>query len=386
MKVYPEKWNINWLILIGLLLPFFTLLVRGIFWGRDPFAFYAGVCGRNVSGSLSSNFFEYLLTFVPCDFFVISFLMLLTYVFGLVGLYFFFGNFESEFWTRRLMLYVLTLTPLFFLEGMRFENDLFGWSIAFFGLGLTSLFLRDKKYVFALIIWVLSAIITTLIWLPSIIVMLLIVFLIDYNTKTKKIVLGIGVIGILLVSFNYLLISFRIENIVGEELPLVAIVFILHIVHFYKYIPKKVLVPGILLLGLGLIKAKYMFLATPFLLLGLIQKEKTQGIIIKKEKFEVLLAVVILIPALFIIGLSVEPSHSDLQEIENIIDLADENNLKVYNEWSYGWMFIYKGYDTNFKSSWPNPDWNNLNRPFYAYSKEELPCEKLQGKRSYYCG
>jgi hypothetical protein len=382
-----KKVKNEYLIVLFLFLPFFTLLIRGIGWGADSFAFYAGTCGQPVLNSLSSNFFAGFLPFLNCNFFLTSFVMFLFTSLGFFGLYLFFRNFENKYWSQRLIIYCLTLTPLFFFEFMRFENDLFGWSIAFLGLGLSSYLFSRKHYVFSILIWLLSAVISSIIWLPSIIIMLLACFLIDYDSKAKKVFLALIVISVLLYSFPYLLGSIRFENFIAEEIPLVGLIFVIHIIHFLKWIPKKVLIPATLLLGLGVLKSKYMFLATPFLLLGLIQKEKTIGLKFRGDIIPTTFFVFLLGIGWFVTGLQLEPSHQELEEIQTLIKMSEDSNIPIYNHWESGWYFIYLGYNTKYKASWPNPDWNNLDRPFFVYNKKEkMPCGAVQGlKNSYLC-
>ena len=173
----------------------------------------------------------------------------------------------------------------------------------------------------------------------------------------------------------------------GEEIPLVGLVFILHIFHFWRKIPQPFFYYGILLLLVGALKAKYMFLATPFLLMGLIQKEKSVGLQIRGTKIPIMLFVVIFGISFVFMAQSFYPQQSDLREISNLIELSADQNLPLYNDWSSGWFFTYLGFETNYKASPPSPDWNSLSKPFFAYSSvEELPCSKIPKTRfSYFC-
>lgn len=211
--------------------------------------------------------------------------------------------------------------------------------------------------------------------------------MIDYDSKAKKVFLALIVTSVLLFSFNYLLGSIRFEQLIAEEIPLVGLIFVIHIIHFWKWIPKKLFIPGILLLLLGLLKAKYMFLATPFLLLGLIQKEKREGLKFRGDTIPVLFFCVLLGLGWFFTGLQLEPTHQELEEIQTLIKMSEDQNVPIYNHWDKGWYFVYLGYDTKYRASWPNPDWNNLQKPFFVYNdKKEMPCGKIQGlKNSYLC-
>lgn len=132
-------------LLVGLM-PFVALMIRGVGWGSDSFAFYAVACGQTqYTSSLSTGVFANLLPLFNCNFYLISFAMFVFYFLGLLSLWVIFKKVLKEHaWL--LPIYVGTLTPLFFVEGLRFENDLFGWTIALIGIALFTIALGyDKK-------------------------------------------------------------------------------------------------------------------------------------------------------------------------------------------------------------------------------------------------
>jgi hypothetical protein len=83
-------------------------------------------------------------------------------------------------------------------------------------------------------------------------------------------------------------------------------------------------------------------------------------------------------------GIALYPTQSDITEIKEAIQLSKDTNLPLYNSWGEGWLITYLGKETEYKISYPDPDWNNLTKPFYAYSSTNLDCNKLN-KRTYYC-
>jgi hypothetical protein len=291
-----------------------------------------------------------------------------------------------------LPIYAGTLTPLFFIEGMRFENDLFGWSLTLVGIAVLSIGLSSKKLPQKLLLIVFSIailVISTKIWLGGVILWGICLCFLDISPKLKK----IGVIGFFLAfiyfQWPYLLGSFNFNSTiwVAEEIPLIGIVFILHLIHFWKKVPQPFTLYSIGLLALGLLKSKYMFLYTPFLLMAVIQKEKATGLFLGKAKFKIH---PILFCAIFGIGLIIAaqtfyPTQTDVKEIQNIIQISKDTNIPLINDWGSGWLFIYLGKDTPYKSNPSNrPDWNNLQKPYYAYSTTDLNCTKLT-KNTYLC-
>ena len=135
------------------------------------------------------------------------------------------------------------------------------------------------------------------------------------------------------------------------------------------------------LVVIGTLKSKYMFLATPFLLMALIKKEKVEGLIFNNKKLPVKMFVVIFGIGWMISGVNLAPTQMDLQEMNKAIQLAKDNNMVLLNDWGNGWAFQYLDYNTNYKSSYPNPDYNNYPRPFVAYTIEKIPlCERVASK------
>lgn len=229
--------------------------------------------------------------------------------------------------------------------------------------------------------------ISILAWTPSIIVWI-IAPLIFLNKKQEKLYYLLLIIGI--IYFNQTIIYFILSSftnstqIVAEELPLIGIIFIIHIIHFYKYIPRKYIIPTIILTGIGLIKLKYLFLATPFLLIGLIKKEQLTGICIAEKRIPLLFIILILGVGWVITAINLYPTDSNIQEIQEVIRLSNDNNIVLYNDFGSGWLITYLGKEVEYKASYPNPDYNNLKKPYYAYTNKKLDCTKINNK-TYFC-
>ena len=368
-------------------IPSVTLLLRGLVWGSDSFAFWSVSCGNVLyANSLSSPvwFVVAIQNIVNCNLIVLAFLMFLFYFLALLGLYFFGKNFvEKEVW--RFPFYVALLTPLFFVEVLRFENDFFGWSLALIGLGVFSLALTKKS----IILFALSGccmLFSYQLWQPSIFFIVLAWFLVPISSLFKYVGVLVSLLSILLPKTSYVVGSFTNGiglNSVAEEIPLVGLVFVLHILHLYKKIPFPLIYYGIFLLLLGALKSKYMFLAVPLLVLGVLLKQQKEGLSFKKTLFgvkeiPVLYVCLILGIGYFFMGLNMYPTTLDLNEMSYAIKLSRDQNVMLYNDWGDGWTFVSLGYDTNYKISYPNPDWNNLPKPFVAWSKEKIEgCVKV---------
>lgn len=80
-------------------------------------------------------------------------------------------------------------------------------------------------------------------------------------------------------------------------------------------------------------------------------------------------------------GYSLYPTTNDLNEIKKAIQLSKDTNLPIYNDWGEGWIFISQDYPTKYFASTPNPDWNNLKKPYLAWTTETLPnCQTIKNK------
>jgi hypothetical protein len=385
---FVERFWLPLLVVISAL-PGLALILRGVVWGSDSFAFWAVSCGRDQFGvALSSPgwFVWFIQNVVACNLIVLAAIMWFLYFLALLGIYFFGKRFFAhQAW--RLSIYVACLTPLFFIEVLRFENDFFGWSLAFVAVGLFSIALERKWFELGFLACFMACF-SFILWQPSVFVLGLAVFLLYIPVLWQYLVLLLGGLVLLFNKVSYLMGSFTQGigvNAVSEEIPLVGLVFILHILHFYKKIPFPVIFYGWFLLLLGALKSKYMFLAVLPLIMGLLWKELNEkGLSIPKmgiEKIPVLAFCALLGIGWFFMGLNMYPKQTDLNEMQSAINLANELNVHLYNDWGDGWMLVSLGYDTNYKISYPNPDWNNLSRPFVAWSKEEiLGCNKVTKK------
>jgi len=394
--VINKLWQQFVCVLLVALIPFVTLLLRGVGWGADSFAFYGAACGQTqFIPNLNAGFLGNFLYLFNCNFFLISFVMFLFYFFGLLSLWVI-GKKVLKEHAWLLPIYVGSLTPLFFVEGLRFENDLFGWCLAFVSLALVSIALKYKNLVFKALVLVLSvciAIISFDLWGASIIILCIAPLLLDIKLEYKKAWAIMVIIGFVTLKSQYLLHSFNFDflTLVAEEIPLLGLIYIIHILHFWKKIPQPFFLYGLLFLGLGILKSKYIFLATPFLLMALIQKEKSVGLFLKSKRSK---NVVKIVPMVFVIifgfgyilsGISMYPVQSDFVEIQEAINYSKENDLNLFNEWGSGWYFQYLGFETKYCMGPPDPDWNNLEKPFVAYSRlVDLNCVKLN-KNTYLC-
>jgi len=131
------------------------------------------------------------------------------------------------------------------------------------------------------------------------------------------------------------------------------------------------------------IQGKFVAFLLPFFIIGL----GNAWLILEKRGFSAFN--VLLVCFFLIIGWNVaifmqQPTSIEWGKISEVIQLQKDTNYPLYNDWSFGYWLIHKGYDTNFKGGFPNPDYNQLQKPFVALTQEELPCKKVSEYTNYF--
>jgi hypothetical protein len=225
-------------------------------------------------------------------------------------------------------------------------------------------------------------------WSASILILFMGVYLINLNPRIEKALFLVGLATGIIIFHKYAISSFVMlvnspGNLIAEEIPLVGIVFVIHLVTFIYFVPKKLLPYSILLLVIGLIKAKYIFLVTPFLILGLMLKHREKPINIRGDKIPLFAISVFCLFGLVLSSLFLFPLQSDVKEIDEAIQLSYDLNFPIKNDWGDGWIFVWRGYETPYKISNGNvADFNDSD--FVGYTKKELPCKKIN-TRTFIC-
>lgn len=344
----------------------------------DSYAFLGGACGLNTG---------FVIPFVPCNIFLIKLLLFSCFFIGLLSISVFVKNVLQKNSGWRAGLIVLGFCPLFFQEFLKFENDVFGLTLALVGLALFSIGVNKNKHSYkALIMFfsILVVFISTFVWFATYLV-LLAMFLYSIYTIVFAIIGVFPIIPQITGRFNNL--TTIGQQKILEELPLIGIFGVIFFLPGLKFTPKKIWLSTALLFGAGLLQNKFMILAIPFLSVGgllFMEKiEKFKGI----PRLEYIVLILVILTSFFGFFM-VHPTQQEMNLVENSIDLSKDLNVSLYNDWTYGWWVTYKGYETNYKSSYPNPNYNELSKPLVALTKTDLNClmvfEEDQIK-TYYC-
>jgi hypothetical protein len=344
----------------------------------DAYAFLGGACGLNQ---------KYIIPLIPCNVLAIKTILVGLYAVSIFSLAFFGEKVLGERgW--RVGFYSATLSPLLFQLGMNFENDIFGWSLVFVGFALFGIGFKENKASEKAIYYFLgccSAFLGTFAWLGA--------YLGVLTLSLMWLPLLLLVIPTIFVwrdyIVNYFLQYLNPNQLVGEETLGAGIVPVMFVFWVLYQKPKNLLFPLATWASflIGVIKIKYMLFAIPLLMLNFVKFEQENAPHIKH--FPNLIVVGLVFACVFnIFGFFAAPTQQDFVQIENAIELANDLNVPLYNDWSYGWWVEYKGYTTQYKASYPEPDYNNLPRPFVALTTQELACSKIKeqaSKKTFIC-
>ena len=353
------------------LIPFMGYIINPNLAYYDSYAFLSNACGTNYNLSGANE----ILNLLPCNVFLIKIILFSLYFLSILAIAFAGEKYCSKNGWRA-GFYSASLTPLLFQEAMKFENDIFGWSIFFIAFALFSIGVNSNKLKTKSISYVAT----------------LITCLISFYFWEGSL---IGFFALSLIAFELLLISVPIfvskfsqlygyaVGRVGTELQIAeeqigaGMIPMMFLFPAVLDIPKKVRLAGWFTFLVGFLKIKYMLFAIPFFAMGFVEFENKYS-----EKFKhwpnLILVGFAFCMAFTMLGLFASPNTAELKLVDEAIDLGVELNVPVYNDWRFGWWFVYRGLDTGYKASYPNPDYPALETSYLAFTSQDLNCFLVQ--------
>lgn len=361
----PKEWLLLFLVAF---LPFLFVFARGELVGADTFANFNYVCGFGTY--VPPVFWGSLLSWFPCSVFVVQFVEFLSYFLVLV-LVAVFGRsfFGVEGW--KLGVFAGGLCPLLFQVSLNFEAQWFGFVFGWLGFVGFVVFLRRKfnnklNKLLALLFFLLVLLYSYLIWAGSLLIFIALSFY-------CIILLAIS-IPIIIINANNLLNyalhgSIFSNQPIAEEMPLLGATPTILLWPFINKIPKTLLIPAIFLFIIGMIKVKYMFLAVPLLACGIlvIDIANKNMKILGKFKWPNIVLICLFTSTVFgYMAYQSEPTPNQTQLYIQAIKESKDTNTILLNDWSIGWNLQKLGYNTQYNSSYPNPDYNNIKQKYLA--------------------
>lgn len=352
-------------ILICTLITFFLTTHGPI--GSDSYAFVSYACGQ-------SELLVHLNTvwsFYPCGTIGIIIFNLIATLIILFSLYYILSK-HTNLDMKYYLFVIFGAIPLFFLEFLRYENDLMGYALGFFAVCVFEWSLNNKKWVGTIIAF-LILILSVQFWKASIILAIIPLALrYKKENKTHKIIafLTLASLGIYFYFIYNQIYIFSSVN--GETLPVIGFIFLLPLIIFWKQVPKNIQPLSAFFICIGIIQFKFAYFAVPWLATGLTnylnKNEKQKKIIVATLFLLILIYTFLLFPNQF-------PTQQDEALADQAIKYSKSNQLPLYWSYDYKWLMVNKNkpmIDTNFSA---HTDWN---RPFTAILRSDQLLDKCE--------
>jgi len=236
------------------------------------------------------------------------------------------------------------LGPLLLFEFAKFENELFAWPFILWGI----YFLLKRDWEFSVTFFGVS--------------------------------LGFWV-------WPYYFFVWKSGNALEQQflsgvLPLFGLLFVIPFVFLYRDRWVKVL--GCVFLFFCLVSPKTWVFFVPFLLVGI--GELIAFLEFKQYDVKKLLPAVFILIICWNVAIFLSPpSVQELEIVGSAVGMAKDENILLYNDWSFGHWIYFSGYNTWYRGWTGNPDYNQLvfdGNKFVAVSDSNLAtlgCEWQDG-------
>lgn len=378
-----HKQKIALVFLLIFVLPSATYFLRDGFHGLDSYYFLTKVCNEDnhYKNSDSYPLGNIVFDLLPCDESILKAILIFLYGLSLLAIYMIGEEtFKGAGWITILF---TGITPILLYSSFKLENDAFGFPIMFFGIYFFLKYLNTKedkgviknkpKYSY-LIISVLLILLATGFWGGALYYTLFFVLM-------EPLMLIIAVPVMLL--FEIQLIKAVIPKLgIEESNPRGGLTFILlymvPLVFFKKkpdfrfwYLPLT-----ISLFILGSLNPKFFILGIPFFALALTKNFLNAA---KGEKMFIAGWATILFCffTLSVVSLS-SPTSLENEIATDLVDLSQQKDLPLANDWELGHLIWYYGGKTTQHSGGEDPEFQNYKNTIIATQQELPECETIK--------
>lgn len=350
---------------------FFFIILHGP-QGSDAYAYLSYACtgSQEILRQLSTIWTIYPCTFT--DYAIISAICAFVLCFSIINIL---GK-HTDINLSTLPIILFALTPLFFSMIIGQPNQIMGVTISFLGLLLLEEDIKKGKILSAGIIVIL---LSYLFWQAAPI-LLIVPILLRYDKKNKMHKIGLillfFILGIVLWTQVSGLITQMFQSPSAEQMSGLGIFFVIPFIIVWDKIPKNIQTTAAVFTIMGLIHAKYMFLAVPWLATGIVvwlsQQSKRSQTILKW-----LFIVVFIVSTVFAyFSLFPTPANNDIanhaisaQQGHLLTDAGNGIKAPLYWNYDYKWLMVYKGLPIQ---KIDGPDFEkDYNSPFYAITRQD---------------
>lgn len=293
----------------------------------------------------------------PCDEFALKIILCLAYIFTIMCL-FWIGEIYYK-GTGAMTVLFSCITPLFFTQVFKLENDFIAIPLLFLGLALL---LKGKK-----IESMLFFITGSLLW-PAGIILLLIIGLFYYR---PALIFAIPIVFMNIGSF----FGSVIPNFgVAENNPLLGILWVMPYFLWSGFLRMPYSRLSMPVVVLAILNPKFFIFAIPFLALTLVKFAKEnphygKGIFV----FAIILCIAFSVPLSGIDFYSYPPKAYEHQAVIDTIQAAKDFNKPFANDWAFGHLFFYYGAST--PQAFGIGDWNLANMSnTIILAREKIDC------------
>jgi len=375
------------LVLVFFIPSGFYLLSQNIV-GYDSYFFLNKICvPENGHYNLTGNVHvaqNIVLSFLPCDLFLIKLLIVALFAFSLFVFYLIGEETKKGYgWP---MLLFLGITPLFTLEYFKLENETFAFPFLFLSLYCFIKYLNRKKTVF-MALSIVTIIISSFFWLGSFFYILIYALM---QPLILVLFIPLYVVGFNNIFMPILSNSFGILSTLAPKLGIVENSFFYGLIYSGIYVyflreNKQHNYPYLLMFLpmalIGTLNPKYFILAVPFFALAmcwLVENTKNSSWILVMAVILNLGFAISYMPIGFV---GKAPKTFEVQGVKDLIDLNRSLDKPIANDWGLGHMVWFYGGQTEMHSGPPGEgDWNmekQVNRVTLTYNKVSKNCVLL---------
>jgi len=353
---------VGWLFLFSLF-SFVSVFLRQDLFGDDSYAAWLCISHGQCDWLGFQPLAVFLYQVLPNNLFLFQVIMFGCFFASIIALFLVCEHFFDKKIAFYATLLLTALSPLMLFEFGKFENEIFAYPLLFFGF----YFFLQKDWLKGFLFFVLAS----WFWAGSLYFVVALCFgywfLIPFVFVSVFLFWDKGL--------SFLVPTLVLESrFLGGFLGLFGLIFVVPFFFCKRF--KRFWFCFVLLLGLVAFQGKLVMLLMPFLVLSIGQLL----VFIQQKQYDiknVLVIVFIFIICWNIVFLQLQPTNNDWKIVNKAVEIQKDTNFVIHNDFGFGYWLLFANGNTKWYGGFPNPDYNNLQKPFIAVTQEELNCPKI---------